>query len=162
LDTFTIGSTSGVCAVNRQSYLTESATPVGWYDDGSVAVVEHQYGKGRLLLIGTAAGAAYHRSNGTQNGDVFSWLLDWLRLTPRAQVNAPNITARMHIDDEDMKWLWVLNPTAYEQTVTIDLSDAWGDIATPSIAWGNHDTHLQDRRLRITIGGKDAVIARLS
>jgi beta-galactosidase len=161
LDRLSIGPASGVCGVNRQSYLAEGGSPVGRYEDGSVAVVGHRYGQGRTLLIGTAIGAAYQLSDGVHNRSVFPWLIDWMGLTPRIKVNPVGVTARMHIGD-DARWLWIFNPDYREQAVTIDLSEEWGDIAAVSMAWGHHDIRLEGRRLQVVVGGKDAVIARLS
>ena len=42
-----------------QAYTPTTGTAVGQYADGQVAAVEHTFGKGRTLLIGTMPGAGF-------------------------------------------------------------------------------------------------------
>ena len=60
-----------------QAYEPTTGTPVGWYDDGRVAAVDHVYGKGKVRLIGTMAGAGYGRNAGDTSAEFFAGLLDF-------------------------------------------------------------------------------------
>ena len=58
---FRFGSLRVRGRLHRQVYQAAGGTAAGWYEDGSVAAVEHRFGKGRTRLVGTFPGAAYFR-----------------------------------------------------------------------------------------------------
>jgi beta-galactosidase len=60
----------------RQSYTATAGTVLGTYADGSAAVVEHTYGEGRTVLIGTFPSEAFDRTQDEATGLFFVRLLE--------------------------------------------------------------------------------------
>ena len=59
-----------------QEYATEGGTVAGTYKNGAIAAVEHEYGKGKTLLIGTYPGAGYFSHHSEGNLEFFKNLLE--------------------------------------------------------------------------------------
>ena len=46
------GGTSFIGGGYKQEYSLDGGTAIGWFDDGSVAVVHNSYQKGQTILVG--------------------------------------------------------------------------------------------------------------
>jgi beta-galactosidase len=58
-----------------QAYSLAGGAVAGNYDDGRVAAVEHQFGKGRALLIGSFPGGGYYLHHSASGKAFFAGLL---------------------------------------------------------------------------------------
>jgi beta-galactosidase len=58
--------------------------------------VEHQFGKGRTLLIGTFAGGGYYLHHSATEKAFFNGLLQWANAQPALRSDTPGTQARLH------------------------------------------------------------------
>ncbi len=66
----------------RQVYRATAGKVRGTYADGTCAVVENTYGKGRTLLVGSFPSVGYFDSEGAENAEYFRKVLAWSRIEP--------------------------------------------------------------------------------
>jgi beta-galactosidase len=155
----------------RGHYTGEAAGPAA----GRTAVVEHRFGRGRTLLIGTFPGYGhYHRPSGASRA-FFRSLLDWAGVTPHVRVLAPEpepavpggawqgVTARLH-QGEGGTYLWVINPAREPRAVTLELSEPWRGFSAAHHLWpeGAGALTAGDGRLRLVVGARDGAVLRLA
>jgi beta-galactosidase GanA len=81
----------------------EDAAVVGHFSDGSPAVVEHRFGEGRSVLIGSYPSLAYERTRDRETG---AWIAR--AVTGSAQPGLPGMLTRRH-EAGDRSLLFVLN-----------------------------------------------------
>ncbi|MCJ9754564.1 beta-galactosidase trimerization domain-containing protein, partial [Neorhizobium sp. BETTINA12A] len=123
-----------------QSYVLAGGTARGNFDDGRLAVVEHAYGKGRTLLIGTNPSVAYYKSQGKANGAFFAELLRWSGCTPHAALSNKALFARIHKGNKG-SFLWLVNPTRSPQATEVNLAESHGQLAAGKAIWPVGSTH---------------------
>ena len=70
--TFNMNGGSVYGGIFMQAYQTTCAKPLGWYQDGRIAAVENEYGRGKTILIGTFSGEAKASSRASYVHDVLS------------------------------------------------------------------------------------------
>jgi beta-galactosidase len=139
----------------KQVYRPTTGKAIGQYADGSVAVVENHFGKGRTILIGTFPGAAYFKKPNAEARALFQSLL------PQKQhitTSDSSVTARLH-EGPGGTFLWIVNPTRESKSVSIALSGgAW---RSAKDVWAGADARLEGQDIRITIPDRDAAVLRL-
>ena len=59
----------------RQDYELHGGTAVGHYANGTIAAVEHTFGQGRTLLIGSFPGAGYYHHHAAPTRDLFATMV---------------------------------------------------------------------------------------
>jgi beta-galactosidase len=160
-DRFVMGENSVACGLFRQSYVPQGGAAVGFYDDGSTAVVEHRYGQGRTLLVGTAVGSGYAADDGRRGRQWFRSVLDWAAVDQHVRLSEPGVTARLHHGPSGL-WLWVTNPSPEPRTVRGHVGPSWEPISKADVVWGSETVTVAGSRIDLTVGGRDAVVARLS
>lgn len=108
--------------VFRQSFLPADAEVAGAYQDGRIAVVEHAWGKGKVRLIGTMPGYAYHRNPDEQTRRFFASHLFFAGKP--AYTETPlntGIVVRVWADQE-RTFAWIVNTTEGDQTAVVNFS----------------------------------------
>ena len=158
--TLTVGGQFVRGGIFFQAYAPTTGTPVGNYADGQVAAVEHEYGRGRTLLIGTFPGYGHGRYPGDRCREFFAWLLRWAGKTPHVRTTEPRVTARLQVGPEGT-FLWATNPTRVSLPVRLELSPAWGPFAAAAAHWGSSDVSVEGRSIGLTVPARDAVVLRL-
>lgn len=145
-----------------QAYEPAGGAARGRYADGRVAVVDHDYGKGRTRLIGTFPGWRYFQQPTEDGRRFFAGLLDWAGKTPHLRVEAsePTVVARLHAGDSGT-FLWIVNHAAAPQPVAVELGDAWGPFAAARTHWGAREATVEGRRVALVVAGRDAVVLHL-
>jgi beta-galactosidase len=139
----------------KQVYTPTTGKAIGWYADGSVAAVEHRFGKGNAILIGTFPGAAYFKKPNAEAREVFRSLLPHKQ---RVSVTNPLVIARLH-EGAGGTTLWVINPTRELQTVSVTVDGAkWREARD---VWSNAEPRVHGDTIDITIGDRDAGILEL-
>jgi beta-galactosidase len=154
---------------------------------GRVAAVEHRFGRGRTLLVGTFPGYGHFHHPSAGSRHFFGALLDWAGVTPRVEVLAPGpeegvvggawygVTARLHAPPGDAApgYLWVTNPAREEHHVALRLTPGravrgpavhlWPEGAgeVPLEAAAGESDQGQQVLLRLRLGGRDAAVLRL-
>ncbi len=161
-------------------YVGEGAGPAR----GMVAAVEHAFGAGKTLLLGTFPGYGHYHHPGPASRACFAALLAWAGVNLQVEVleqepgpASPGagwrgVTARLHgvpsgaPAGSGPAHLWVVNPARAERTVTLRLAAPWsqatrGILVWPAEADAGPVVPVEDGRLRLRVGGRDAAILRL-
>jgi len=144
--------------VYRQTYRPRGGRVVGRYADGSPAAIEHAYGAGKTLLIGSFPSAAYERRPAADNRALFADLLDWAGVEPHATVSRPGVQARLSAHPDGHLALWIVNPTSARETVTVRLAERWNGWRRTTSHWGDGEPEADGRSVTVAVPGKDAVV----
>ncbi len=148
--------------VFRQSYRPAGGTAVGWYDDGTVAAVDHAHGAGRTRLIGSFPGAGYLAEATEGSRSYFRRLLDWAGVAPRLETTNRRLTARL-FDGAGGRFLWLLNHTRSEQSGRITLDDQLAPLAEVRVLWGDTEPEpVDERTLAVTVGARDGLVLAIA
>ncbi|MCB0083802.1 MAG: beta-galactosidase trimerization domain-containing protein, partial [Caldilineaceae bacterium] len=142
-----------------QAYEPTTGTPVGWYEDGQVAAVDNQFGKGKTRLIGTMVGAGYgsHPQEGASS--LFANLLDFAGKQNHIRSSDPLVKARLHSGDGGM-YLWVANPTRQDRPVRLTLADNYSPHTVSETLWGAAVTVHGDQ-ITLLAPARDVTVVRL-
>jgi beta-galactosidase len=134
---------------------------VGRFEAGDTAAVEHGFGKGRALLIGTFPGAAYFLHHSPDTKAFFASLLDWAGVKQQVRVSVPDVKARLHTGAGG-NYLWVVNPTRQARTVTVSLEKGGPSFSRVHDVW-DHGAKVKLERgaLELTVDERNAAIVRL-
>jgi beta-galactosidase len=149
-----------------QTYKPAAGTTVGWYEDGRIAAVDNQYGKGRTRLIGTMAGYGYATHGGEEGnykgpnlsgGSFFEALLEFAGIKKRLNVSDSRVSARLH-DGKGGTYLWLANPKRQPIPVQVGVNYAAFSSAVsvlgPAAEW-------KDGTLTVTVPSRDVIIYEL-
>ena len=141
-----------------QEYQPAGGQPAGEYANGHIAAVEHSFGKGKTLLIGTFPGGSYYRNHAAGTREFFAGLLTWAGVRQQVQSSDAAVKARMH-KGPGGAYLWVVNPTRTAKNVKITVAgayqraaDAWQESSRPTVS-GN--------TLAVTVEDRNAAVIRL-
>src|SRR5687768_4598591 len=77
-----------------QAYTLAGGAARGNFSDGRLAVVEHTYGKGRTLLVGTHPGVAYFTTSSADNRRYFADVFAWTGRPRNVTCDNPNVHLR--------------------------------------------------------------------
>lgn len=143
-----------------QKYHLTTATPIGWYEDGTIAAVENNYGKGKTMLIGTFPGYGYACEQTEGSRAFFAQLLSWGGVTQHVTCSDPRLTARLHTGAGGT-YLWITNPTPRSLPVRITISSKHGAFTKASLLWGAHQPALAGNTVDIIVDGLDAAVIHL-
>jgi beta-galactosidase len=158
--TFTIGGCMVRGGLYRQVYTVTTGKALGYYPDGTCAVVENTFGRGRTLLVGSFPSVGYADSNGAENAGYFREVLAWSAVKPFIWVSTPAVTARLHKSDENW-YLWALNTSAQKQHTTIKLSPEVGTFDSAHSLWGAFWGEVLDNTLEVLIPAQDGLVLLL-
>lgn len=148
--------------IYSQSYAAFSDGQVrGRYGDGSAAVIEHAYGSGRTLLIGTFPSEAYYRTQDPVNRKYFLEVLAWAGVDQHVRVSDHRLQARLSAGKDGGLYLWILNPDKEERTAEVELSQGLDGPAAIRRYWGEAVYARKERRLQMTLNGRDALVLKL-
>jgi len=147
-----------------QAYEPTTGTPIGWYEDGRVAAVDHACGRGRTRLIGTMAGAGYaaHRDDRFPTGEPAAFwtaALSFAGKTQHVRCSNPRVKARLH-DGTGGTYLWVANPTRRPLPVRLELGAAWGPYSSCRSLWGG-EASADGRFITLTAPARDVAVLAL-
>jgi beta-galactosidase len=156
---FRLGETPAWGGIFLQCYAPTTGDPVGWLDDGRVVAVEHRFGQGRTLLMGTMAGAGYAAHEGDRSPALFAELLAWAGVERHVWCSDPRVKARLH-DGEGGAYLWVANPTRRDLPVQVRLSGRWRGLGPVGSLWGAEAERVGDT-VRLQAGARDVAVIRL-
>ena len=141
-----------------QEYQLAGGQAAGQYANGHVAAVEHAFGRGRALLIGTFPGGSYIRNHAAGTREFYAGLLAWAGVRPQVESSDPEVKARLH-RGAGGTYLWVVNPTRTPRTVTLTLpfacsaaADVWQESNHPAVA---------GQTVTTAVGDRDAAVLRL-
>jgi len=138
-----------------QEYQLAGGQAAGQYANGHIAAVEHPYGAGKTLLIGTFPGGSYHRNHAAGTREFFSGLLAWAGIRQQVQSSDPAVKARLH-KGPGGTYLWVVNPTRTARNVKISLPSSyqravelWQESSHPAIGGNAVSVTVEDRNAAV-------------
>ncbi|HEY2011926.1 MAG TPA: beta-galactosidase, partial [Bryobacteraceae bacterium] len=143
-----------------QAYTANGGTAAGNYEDGRVAAVEHQFGKGKALLIGTFPGGGYYLHHTASEKAFFAGLLGWAKVEPRLRTDAPGTQARLHTGAGGT-YLYVVNPDRASREAVVTLGSTYGPFQSGDDLWGAQKVSVTGRNVKVTAGDRDAAVIRL-
>ncbi|MCX6606923.1 MAG: beta-galactosidase [Acidobacteria bacterium] len=142
-----------------QQFALAGGKQVGQYADGTIAAVEHKFGQGKSLLLGSFPGGSYFLHHAPSTRSFFASLLPWAGRKPRLTCSDPGLQARRHTGDGGRS-LWVVNPTRSPRTVTITLDTA---VSRTQELWqkGSPAVKINGNKLELTVQDRNAAVLRL-
>lgn len=143
-----------------QEYILSGGQVAGSYDNGAVAAVFNEFGKGKTLLIGTFPGAGYFRHHSEGSRKFFQGLLEWGGVSQGVISNDPEVKARLH-EGPGGSYLWVLNPSRQSRKVAIQLESGFTGLTARDI-WGDQALRMDGKQLILEVGDRDAAVIQLS
>jgi beta-galactosidase len=144
----------------RQAYELEGGRAVGHYANDHIAAIEHEFGKGRTLLIGSFPGAGYYLHHSPATKDLFASFLDYGQVDSRLRSDDNTVQARLH-DGQGGKYLWVTNPQREARTVTITLPGEWKGVQAGEDIWGKQAVKVGHDAVLVTVSPRDAAVISL-
>jgi beta-galactosidase len=127
----------------------------GQYANGHIAAVEHNFGSGKTLLIGTFPGGGYYRNHAAGTRDFFAGLLAWGGIRQQVQSSDAAVKARLHTGAGGT-YVWVVNPTRMARNVKILLPspfqravELWQESSRPTISGNTLAVNVEDRNVAV-------------
>lgn len=146
----------------KQRLIPTTGVATGWYDDGSVAVVDHEFGAGRTRLIGTMPGTGYsnHEDPGTRG--FYQGLLDWAGIQPTVRVDDDRLVARLHVGDQ-ADFLWVINSSRDDVESVVGFSGERAFSGQLRTLWGSPDQVeiSKTNTTRVRVGARNGLVIRI-
>ncbi len=140
-----------------QAFQLAGGVAAGAYKDGKLAAVEHAFGKGKALLIGSFPGGGYYLHHSAGGKEFFAGLLDWAGLQQQVKTSATGAQARLHTDSTG-GYLWVVNPERSERTIEVTVPDGYR--GTEDV-WGNQKITSDGRKIGVKVSDRDVAVIRL-
>jgi beta-galactosidase len=138
-----------------QEYKLAGGQAAGQYANGHIAAVEHNFGSGKALLIGTFPGGGYYRNHAAGTRDFFAGLLPWAGIRQQVQSSDIAVKARLHAGAGGT-YVWVVNPTRTARNVKISLLspfqralDLWQESSRPTLSGNTLDVTVEDRNVAV-------------
>jgi beta-galactosidase len=156
---FNLSGTPVRGGIFMQAYEPTTGTPVGWYADGRVAAVEHSYGQGKTLLLGTMAGYGYATHPDDRSSALYGDVLAWAGKTQHVTCSEPRVKARLHAGAGGV-YLWVANPKRQPLPVRLEISGAWGPFSACRTLWGA-PASVDGNNVTLTAGARDVSVIAL-
>ncbi|HVT89249.1 MAG TPA: beta-galactosidase [Tepidisphaeraceae bacterium] len=141
-----------------QEYKLAGGTEAGHYANGHIAAVEHIFGQGKTLLIGTFPGGGYVRNRTPAGREFFATLLAWAEVSPQVQTSDPEIKARLHTGAGGT-YVWVINPTRNAKNVKITLPAEYKEAT--ELWQSSNQPQVQGRTLTTSVQDRDAAVVRM-
>ena len=139
-----------------QSYRPAGGQECGKFDDGRVAVIEHSYGGGRTLLVGTNPSVGYYRASSADNRQFFADVFRWSERERHVRLSNPAIFARIH-KGESNSFLWLVNPTRQDQSTEVSFGRI-GNVRLRECMWPVDGSFGGNA---FNVGARDVQILRL-
>jgi beta-galactosidase len=159
---FRVGDGAGAaCGLYRQSYRPHGGgSASGWYGDGSVAVIDNAYGKGRTRLVGTCPGLGYWQRGDEDSRAFFRSVLEWAGKQPAVRSSAAQVTGRLH-EGADGHYLWLVNNERRDVETQVEFADTLGTFVSHTVLWGDREVTRDGARLTVVVPAFDAVVLKL-
>jgi beta-galactosidase len=143
-----------------QAYEPTTGTPVGWYEDGRIAAVDHRFGSGSTRLIGTMVGSGYGAHAGHRSHAFFANLLRFGCREQHVVCSDPLVRARLH-DGAGGAYLWIANPTRQARFIRLELGSNWRPFSRSHSLWGAL-AEVEGRSVTLTAGARDVSVLALT
>ncbi|MBE0655053.1 MAG: beta-galactosidase, partial [Bacteroidales bacterium] len=144
----------------KQEYRPDGGKAIGWYDNGSVAMVSHNYKQGRTLLVGSHPSIYCHQQKGGLNTAYFREIFRMTGQEKHVPLSNDTVQARIH-QHENEYFIWIINPSREQQQTSVKVSGSFGKIRSLTPLWNEIQSQPQDNSFEVKIPGRDVVILKL-
>jgi beta-galactosidase len=141
----------------HQAYELHGGEAVGHYSNGSIAAVEHKFGQGRTLLIGSFPGGGYFLHHGETTKSLFAGFLTMAGVVPQVTIDDSSVQARLH-QGAGGAYLWVVNQTSGSRSVKVGLSENY---QSGEDIWGKQTVAIEGRQVTVKVEARDAAVIAL-
>jgi beta-galactosidase len=138
-----------------QEYKLAGGQAAGQYANGRIGAVEHTFGSGKTLLIGTFPGGSYYRNHAAPTREFFAGLLAWAGIRQQVQSSDTAVKARLH-KGAGGTYVWVVNPTRMVRSVKISLPspfqravELWQESSHPVVSGNTLAVTVDDRNVAV-------------
>lgn len=142
-----------------QSYTPNGGTVRGAFEDGRVAVVEHAFGRGRTLLIGSNPSASYYERSSSENRRFFADVFAWSGHERHVKLTNLAVFARLHVGDGEA-FLWLVNSTRETQATAVKLGPNYDGLCARGCLWP--PSQKQGGLDEVTVDARDVRILQLA
>jgi beta-galactosidase len=141
----------------RQEYELSGGAAAGQYTNGKTAAVEHKFGQGRTLLMGSFPGSGYYLNHSTTAKALFASFLEIAGVEQQLKTDDSNVQARLH-KGPGGTYLWVTNPTLVERPVRVSFRSSAESFKSGEDQWGKQRATLSGQNLAVVVPARDAVV----
>jgi beta-galactosidase len=142
-----------------QSYALAGGTERGRFADGRIAVVEHRFGTGRTLLVGTHPGVGYFATSAESGRQFFADVFAWTGRRRHVELSNPLMQARIHGTGETAQAMWVLNPTRDVQRADVSFGPHLGAVILSEAHWAGDGAAVS--AATVIVPPRDVLVLRL-
>ena len=142
-----------------QAYEPTTGTPSGWYEDGRVAAVDHNFGSGKTRLVGTMPGWGYAEHPDDRSAAYWEDVLSFAGLRQHIKCSDPRVKARLQ-DGDGGAYLWVANPKRQDIPIRLELKEGFGPFSDTQTLWGN-EAAIEGQTISLSAGARDVSVIAL-
>ena len=110
--------------------------------------------------MGSFPGAGYFLHHAPATRESFAALLGLAKVSPAVQISDTKVQARLH-QGTGGAYLWVLNPTREERSVSVNISSAAGSYSSGEDIWGSQKVAFDGQKISVTVPGRDGAVIAL-
>ncbi len=144
----------------RQEYELSGGAAAGQFTNGKIAAVEHKFGQGRTLLMGSFPGSGYYLNHSPTAKALFASFLEIAGVEQQLKTDDSNVQARLH-QGSGGTYLWVTNPTLVERPVRVSFRSGAVSFKSAEDQWGKQRATLSGQNLTVVVPARDAVVLAL-
>lgn len=152
---------SFLCSIYQQKLIPSGGKVTATFDDGSPAVIDNVYGKGRTRLVGTFPGISCWSEKQSAAADFVRDGLRYAGVEQLVQVSDPSVKARLRISS-DQTFLWVLNSGDVDKNVEIRVSPAIGEFVSATDVLHGTRTGAQRKTFEINMAARQGTVFELN
>ncbi len=141
-----------------QTYRAEETEILCRDEEGRVIGVQHDYGRGKAILIGTSPSKGYMEHSLEKPYSLAYDLALKVGVKPYIRSGNPLLRIRLQCSKQEL-YLWIINPTKTTQTAEFAIADEWNAGQVKKIYWEGGDLVKTQRGYCVTVEGENAVIA---
>lgn len=116
------------CSIYQERLTVTTGREIARFSDGSIAIVDSDFGKGRGRLIGTFPGLTYWRTSDPEAASLIRDSLVYAGIQQMIEVSEPEIHARIQSGPSGT-FLWVVNTHWAEKDVEVRVDGSIGTIS---------------------------------
>jgi beta-galactosidase len=146
--------------VYLQSYVPTTGAVSGTFEDGSPAVIDHVFGRGKTRLIGTCPGYGYYEAeNDPATRNFFGGLLEWSGKKPHVKCSDLRLVARLH-EGDGYRVLWMINSAREAVEAQLEVSEAYGSVEEHKKILNRGSIMASGRKLAVSVPARDVAVIK--
>jgi beta-galactosidase GanA len=149
------------CEVYQEKLASIGGAISAKFSDGSAAVIDNNYGRGKARLIGTFPGLCYWTNREKAAAELIRDGLAYASVEPAVRVSSPHITARLNTIPNGLL-LWTLNTANEETSADVTLSSRFGTITSATDLKNGNSIPMNGLTIRVLLGPRAGSVAKLA